>query len=140
MGCGDFKERIIERFTEQGYDINGKHCRITATAGGETMPLEEVAFEPEMDYVVTLSDFFPMRNSYEHARENGIKYFFHTNEKNHLYFPHIHAKYGEDEISISLVDCKITGKFKNQKKQMEAIKYVAEHLDDMNKVWDDIVK
>lgn len=50
---------------------------------------------------------------------DNIKFFLHSNEKHHP--PHIHAKYQGDEISIDLKTFKIKGRFKNKKKQKDAL-------------------
>ena len=65
----------------------------------------------------------------EVARQSGIRYFYHTKELRHL--PHIHAEYQGDELSIEILTFKVKGKFKNRKKQNEAVLYVKRNRDDL---------
>ncbi len=49
---------------------------------------------------------------------NGILFKINTNEKNHPDIPHVHAKYGEYEISISILDGKVlAGNLPNNKQK-----------------------
>lgn len=56
---------------------------------------------------------------------DGIRYFYHIKESNHL--PHIHAKYQGETIAINILDLKVKGTLKNKKKLREAVRYVEEN-------------
>lgn len=86
-------------------------------------------------------DLLGHHNAAEFAREDGISYFFHPSEKPHLNYPHVHAGYGGEEISISLSDFKVIGRFKSRSKQKEAVEYVkdAEHLRKLRAEWNRLV-
>ena len=55
-------------------------------------------------------------------KEDGVYFLYHTKELRHT--PHIHARYQGEEISIEILTQKVKGKFKNKKKQRQAIDYV----------------
>lgn len=85
-----------------------------------------------------LIDFFKLDSLHIHyisgigegySRRNGITYFVNSNENAHS--PHIHAKYQGETISISILDYSVKGKFKNSKKQTEAVNYVKENRESM---------
>lgn len=88
---------------------------------------------------VVYSDVVAHQNAAEFGRENGIIYFFHTSEKPHKEFPHIHARYAEEEISIYLKDFRVDGHFKSGKKQKEALEYVGKHLQELYDEWNRII-
>ena len=67
--------------------------------------------------------------------QNGIRYYFHSDESGHS--PHIHAKYQGDEISIFITTLKIRGSFKNKKKEKEAKEYVCNNKE---KLLNDFIK
>lgn len=48
--------------------------------------------------------------------QNGLLYFFHSNESNHLHTPHVHVSYAEEEVSIKILDCSVlAGNIKRSK-------------------------
>ena len=59
----------------------------------------------------------------------GVNYRVNPNEAGHT--PHVHAVYSGDDISISLLDFSCKGRFKNKKKEKEAVEYVKKHREDM---------
>lgn len=87
---------------------------------------------------IIYSDVIAPENAYEFGRENGIVYYFHTQEKNHLFDPHIHAKYSGEELRIRLKDFSYDGSLKSPAKIKEAINYVRNHLKDIRAEWNRI--
>lgn len=65
----------------------------------------------------------------------GINYFFHSSETQHLNYPHVHAKYNGEVISISLTNFTVVGRFSNKQKMNQAIKYVIKHKEDLMEKW-----
>lgn len=74
------------------------------------------------------------------ASFNGLLFYFHTNESTHKHNPHIHVKYGNEEISIYLNDFRVIGSFKNKKKVAESIKYVNLKIDKIKQTWKSLIK
>lgn len=74
----------------------------------------------------------------EFGRENGIVYVFRSSERPHLEMPHIHAMYSGEEICIYFKDLRTNGKFKNTKKEKEAIEYVKNNICDLLDEWNRI--
>ena len=88
--------------------------------------------------VVFYSAVVAPNNAAEYHRENGIVYFFHSSEGPHLEWPHIHAKYSGEEISIYFNDFHTDGKLKNAKKEKEAIDYVKRNIKALTDKWNEI--
>jgi len=75
----------------------------------------------------------------EFNRENGIIYYFNTSEKNHSKYPHIHAKYQGDEISVYFETLKVEGHLKSPKKEKQVISYVKNNLEVLYEEWNRII-
>ena len=78
--------------------------------------------------------------AYEYGREDGMVFFFHTSEKPHKYFPHIHVRYSGEVMSIYLSNLKIEGGFSNKKMEKRAIEYVKIHKKDIFDKWNMIIQ
>jgi hypothetical protein len=66
----------------------------------------------------------------------GIDFFLHTNEKNHIGRPHIHAKYSGEEISIDIFSGEIiAGSFKSPAKQRLAVERVQRRREEFMQKW-----
>lgn len=76
-----------------------------------------------------------LSNAYEYCRKDGIVYFFHTSEKCHREYPHIHAGCGGEEISIYFSDLRIVGKTKSRALRKKAVDFVRENLDALTSEW-----
>lgn len=77
----------------------------------------------------------------EFDRENGIQYYFHTDERNHLMNPHIHAKTNGDEtMSFALNGTWVAGRFKSPAKMKEAKRYIEQNHDIIKAAWDAVIK
>ncbi len=69
-------------------------------------------------------------------RYKGITFEVRTKENGHN-IPHFHAKYGNTEISVSLIDFKIIKNSNMKIKQIrEAIEFAKEHKDYFIKNWE----
>lgn len=68
--------------------------------------------------------------------KDGIYYAAYSSEKSHLEYPHIHAKYSGEEISIYLNDFHIDGKMRSKKKEKEAIEYVRRNVESFLEMWE----
>ncbi|MDD4796605.1 MAG: DUF4160 domain-containing protein [Eubacteriales bacterium] len=70
---------------------------------------------------------------------DGITFYFNSNESNHLYTPHVHACYGEYEISIGLKPILIlAGRFPSRSKKQKALKYIHKHQLELLQGWRDM--
>lgn len=68
---------------------------------------------------------------------NGIKFLVHTNEKNHA-VPHVHAEYGEYNVSISFEPVEIIAGNLPQKQRKTAITWVERNKKDLLGKWSTI--
>lgn len=74
------------------------------------------------------------------GRCRGIHFFFHTNEKDIHYKPHIHCKCGGEEFRIDLLNLKLLDKpFKNKKRTKLAIDLVRINQSEFIKYWNEVV-
>ena len=76
------------------------------------------------------------------GEENGIKYYFHNNEKNiHIDSPHIHCSYSGETIRISLTNGKVLDNqhFKSPAKTRQAVNYVKDHKNELFEFWLNVV-
>ena len=105
----------------------------------EIHPLRSTDVLKDGDVIFYLA-IIALSNAYEYGYEDGIHYFFHTSEQGHQNHPHIHARYGEDEISIYFSDFHVVGKMKSPVIQSRAVKYVKKHLADMCEEWESHVQ
>lgn len=64
----------------------------------------------------------------------GISFEIRIREQNHP-VPHVHAYYGEQQVSIALDGTVFAGGFKNRKKQRMAIDYVKSHCAELMEEW-----
>lgn len=74
-----------------------------------------------------------------YSRIDGLTFFFHTNENNHKFYPHIHVRYGEEEIAIGLKNFKITGHMKNKNKVKFALQYTIKNSKKMLEEWNNLI-
>lgn len=66
----------------------------------------------------------------------GIKFIFHSNEKDIHHVPHIHCRYSGEEFRINLNTLElIDNPFKSKKKTKLAIEYVSKNKDELLRVW-----
>lgn len=68
----------------------------------------------------------------------GILFFVHSNEANHS-VPHIHAKYGEYEISIEIATSKVLCGNIPVKQQKTAISWVCKNKEKLLNEWNGLV-
>ena len=71
------------------------------------------------------------------GRERGIVFIVHTNEGNHA-IPHVHAEYGEFNVSISLIDQAILAGNIPKKQSELAQNWVSAHKDELLTKWSNI--
>lgn len=107
-------------------------------ADEKLMPFDYQQLESEDCVVVYLNAIAP-NNAVEFTRKNGIVYYINTSEKPHLNYPHVHARYSGDTISISLIDFSVVGRFKSKNKQKEAIGFVETNKLDLMELWKSII-
>ncbi|MBR3781379.1 MAG: DUF4160 domain-containing protein [Clostridia bacterium] len=68
------------------------------------------------------------------GKVNGISFIVHTNEKNHT-LPHIHAVYGEYNISIEISTGKVLDGNLPRKNQKIAIAWVLKNKENLLNTW-----
>ena len=66
--------------------------------------------------------------------EKGVKFIVHSIEQNHV-VPHVHAEYGEYQISIAIEDQRILAGNLPNKQQKIAQQWVKEHREDLLSKW-----
>ena len=69
--------------------------------------------------------------------ENGIKFSIRTNEQNHS-LPHVHAEYGEHNISIEIANGNILAGNLPKKNQKIAVEWVLKNKDKLLNDWKNI--
>ena len=72
------------------------------------------------------------------GQENGIKFVVHSNEKNHAR-PHIHAEYGEYEVSIAIDNQEVLAGNLPKKNIIIAQNWVKEHQKELMEEWNSFV-
>ncbi len=128
---------INDLFASHGLqDFNQERLRIRTL--DKLLPISKELFFDLQEATLLYLAVVPANAAAVYDREDGLIYFFHTNERNHLYYPHIHVKYNDEEISISLKDFSLTGNFESLKKMKVAIRYVKNHQQKLMTEWDRI--
>ena len=70
------------------------------------------------------------------GESEGIRYFFHTREKDLHNIPHIHCEYSGEEFSVNLYTLEIMdNSFKSRKKTKLAIDVVSKNKDEFIRIW-----
>ena len=128
---------LLETFQKAGIDRATDPTHLRVRTDSRYFLLSEYR-DFEGNETVVYSDIPAQNNHYSYDRKDGVDYFFHTSEKEHAPYPHIHARYSGEEISIYFSDFSVKGKFKSRQKQKQAIAYVEENLEKLNKEWERI--
>ena len=70
------------------------------------------------------------------GEREGVKFFFHTREKDLPNIPHIHCEYSGEEFRVNLYTLEIMDKsFKSGKKTKLAIGVVSKNRDEFIRIW-----
>ncbi len=69
------------------------------------------------------------------GKQNGITFIVHSNEQNHT-IPHVHARYGEYEISIAIETGEVLAGNLPNKNQKIAIEWVLNHKEKLLSDWE----
>lgn len=133
-------DALYQEFQKYGCNITAPNCCLKIMKEDGFIPFDEKLISTNQDITVAYFCIIKLDNAAEYARENGIVYFFHTAEKSHLKYPHIHAEYSGEEIKISLNNFQVEGRFKSPQKQKEAVKYVKKNSEDMSREWHRIME
>ncbi len=88
---------------------------------------------------ILYNNIIPPYGAYEYDRRDGIVFYFHTAEAPHRNFPHIHAWYSGETISIYLSDYRTVGHFLNRKKEKLAVAYVVEKNEELLQKWNELI-
>ena len=71
------------------------------------------------------------------GESEGIRYFFHTREKDLHNIPHIHCEYSGEKFRVNLYTLEIMdNSFKSRKKTKLAIDVVSKNKDEFIRIWD----
>lgn len=108
---------VLKNLEKSGHPFDAEKGRFFIYTQLQLLPIDSIESLDCNDITIIYSEITSLNNAVRYYEDGGIVFFFHTNEHNHKHFPHIHASYGGDEISISLVDYQVTGSFKNCKKR-----------------------
>lgn len=131
---------LLKIYQESGYPKATDEKKLYAVADGTHIRFNEVQSLENVS-MIYYADVVAPQNAVEFRRENGIRYFFHSSEKPHSHFPHVHAEYAGEEICIGLKDCSIAeGRFESRKREKEAVVFVKGNIDELWKTWNDRVK
>ena len=128
--------QIVDTLNKSNHAFDNSKGRLYISKSNDIFPFEKSIILDETQITVLYSEVAALNNAVNYDEVDGITFFFHTNEKNHMYQPHIHASYSGKTISISLKDYTIMGNFKNPKKIKTAINYVKENIDDLLQAWE----
>lgn len=135
----DIPVALMHRFQKLGCVVQPGRGNLCIRQGNELIPFDEKLLLYD-DVTVVYLDIIKPDNVLEFDRKNGISYFFHTSEKGHRGFPHIHARYSDEEISIYFKDFDIIGEYKSKTKQKEAVDFVRDHMKELIREWNRIVQ
>lgn len=128
--------QIVDTLNKSNHVFDNAKGNLYISKGNDIFLFEKSIILDESQITVLYSEVVALNNAAFYKEKDGIVFFFHTNEKNHMYQPHVHASYSGKTISISLNDYTITGDFKNPKKIKTAINYVKENIDDLLQAWE----
>ena len=136
-GADNLKVELIEVFKQAGLvnAIDPVHLRVCVN--NKLVPLTDALLLKGNETII-YSDIVAPQGAYACGQEDGINFFFHTSENDHLANPHIHARYAGEKISIYFSNFKVIGEFKSKKKQKQAVAYVQANLDKLQKQWENI--
>ena len=133
----DLQESLLCIYRTHGYlDVDDPKKLYLRKADGEIQPLSLTDMPQEGDAIVYQSTIAPS-NAYEYAREDGIVYFFHTAERGHRDYPHVHAKHGDEEISVYFSDFRIVGTMKPPIRK-RALRYIKGNVKKLAEEWNRI--
>lgn len=127
--------QIIDTLNNSSHTFDDNKGRLYILKSNGIFPFNESVILDEKQINVIYSEIVALNNAAFYEENDGIVFFFHTNEKNHMYQPHVHASYDGKTISISLKDYTITGDLKNHKKNKSAINFVKNNADDLLRFW-----
>lgn len=140
----DIHTALMQKFQELGCVVeHGRGC-LCMKQEKELIPFDDKRLLSD-DVTVAYLDVVKPDNAREFERKNGIVYYFGSDERKHFYEPHIHARNGGpkdagvEKIRINLENFSVTGRFKNLKKQKEAVGYVKANITAIKKMWNDII-
>lgn len=85
-----------------------------------------------VDFINQVFELYELRGRV--GRINGISFIVHSNEQNHT-IPHIHAKYGEYEISVAIMTGEILAGNLPKKNRKIAVDWVLNHQNRLLSDW-----
>ncbi len=129
--------KLLEYYDHQFNKLYGQLYSISSKGMFPIEKGEEISSDV---YSVMYSEVKSPNNAYRYAEKDGVTFYFHTNENNHMFFPHIHASYSGKEIFISLKTLETTGSLNNRKKEKIAKKYVSQNKVKLLDEWNRLIK
>lgn len=137
----DFWSSVLNLLDEKGHPYNGdKGCFYCKDEIGTIKSVDKNKLLSDNAVELIYSEVVAPNCAYRYGEQEGVIFFFHTEENNHLFFPHIHASYSGKEIQIALDSGSIIGSLGNRKKEKAALKYVADNKDKMLLEWNRLIK
>ena len=130
---------ILIHFENAGISVDKERKHLYVFSDGVLKTLSAEVFFLNTDIEVFYLDIIAPQNASSFYESDGIRFFFHTNEGNHLHYPHVHAENSGDEISISLEDFRVEGQFRSRKKQKIAIQFVQKNHVKFEEAWNKII-
>ena len=136
----DFWSSLFKLLSCSTIAINTSQGHFYAVKNHGTIPIEvgEI-LDPDVSLIV-YSEIVSLNNAYQYDEIDGVILYFHTNENNHKFFPHIHASYSGKNMLISLETLETTGSLDNRKKEKIARKYVYQNRHELFKEWNRLIK
>lgn len=135
----DIQASILQKFQDFDHKHRFEYRKLHIKRDTDVIPLCENSVLQDGDSII-YCEIVPPNNAYEYDRKDGIVYFFHISEKGHLSYPHIHARYAGDEISIYFSNFRVVGDMKSKTKMKLAIAYVKQNIEALREEWNSIMK
>lgn len=129
---------ILTRFANAGVSVDAETNHLYTIIEDIWKPLSESDLSHSGEIEIIYSDIVAPQNACFFHEADGIVYFFHTNEGNHLHQPHVHAKNSGRETSIYLKTFRADGDL-GTKKQKIAVRFVKKHHAKFEEAWNKII-
>ena len=133
-------EDIIRVFSIHGYPATDDQ-KLYLMLDGNTVPFSaEMLSTPGI--TIVYSDVVALNNAVGFDFYEGIRYFFHTDEKNHEHTPHVHAACNQagGVLWIPLDNPEnYIGHYNNSAKETQAVKYVKKNYNALMERWNKIM-
>ncbi len=136
----EFWSSFFNVLEDCGHNFNESYGRLYFISSQGIIPIEKGKEISRDISSVIYSEVTAINNAYRYDEKDGVIFYFHTDENNHLFFPHIHVSYSGKDMLISLESLETTGSLNNRSKNKLAIKYVSQNKAKLLKEWNRLIK